>query len=67
MKKTEDELEKIERKYHTATKDVELLRQACDAEMYRVNIYRNYFFLTSLSFIWLELRSIAKNGIKSNY
>jgi hypothetical protein len=44
MKKTEDELEKIERKYHTATKDVELLRQACDAEMYRVNIYRNYFF-----------------------
>ncbi|UJR14375.1 hypothetical protein I4U23_001371 [Adineta vaga] len=35
IKKAEEELEAIERKYHTATKDVEIARQACDEEMCR--------------------------------
>lgn len=37
MKKAEEELEKIERKYHASTKEVELSRQVCDTEMQRVN------------------------------
>ncbi|CAF1507621.1 unnamed protein product, partial [Adineta ricciae] len=35
LRKAEQELEKTERKYHDATKDVEIARQACDAEMCR--------------------------------
>lgn len=37
LRKAEQELEKTEKKYHDATKEVELARQACDAEMCRVN------------------------------
>ena len=39
--KAESELQKIEGKYHDSTKDVELTRQACDAEMRRVKININ--------------------------
>ncbi|UJR32682.1 hypothetical protein I4U23_020142 [Adineta vaga] len=35
LRKAEQELEKTERKYHDATKDVEIARQTCDAEMCR--------------------------------
>lgn len=40
LRKVEQELDKTEKKYHEATKEVELTRQACDAEMCRV---RNMF------------------------
>ncbi|CAF0924213.1 unnamed protein product [Rotaria sp. Silwood1] len=33
LRKAEQELEKTEKKYHESTKDVELARQSCDAEM----------------------------------
>ncbi len=36
LRKAEQELEKTEKKYHDATKEVELTRQNCDAEMCRV-------------------------------
>ena len=36
LRKAEQELEKSEKKYHEATKEVELARQTCDAEMCRV-------------------------------
>ncbi|CAF0879099.1 unnamed protein product [Rotaria sordida] len=35
LRKAEQELEKTEKKYHDSTKDVELARQSCDAEMCR--------------------------------
>ncbi|CAF4340042.1 unnamed protein product [Rotaria sp. Silwood2] len=35
LRKAEQELEKTEKKYHESTKDVELARQSCDAEMCR--------------------------------
>jgi len=38
IRKAEEELERTETKYHLSTRNVELLRQECDAEMYRVNI-----------------------------
>jgi hypothetical protein len=38
LRKADQELEKTEKKYHDATKEVELARQACDAEMCRVRI-----------------------------
>ena len=37
VQKAEDDLEKIERKYHDATKDVELARQIWDGEFCRVS------------------------------
>ncbi|CAF4361122.1 unnamed protein product, partial [Adineta steineri] len=33
LRKLEQELEKTENKYHAATKEVEISRQSCDAEM----------------------------------
>ena len=36
LRKAEQELDKTEKKYHEATKEVELARQTCDAEMCRV-------------------------------
>lgn len=44
LRKAEQELEKTERKYHDATKDVEIARQACDAEMCRVSFMQIYTF-----------------------
>lgn len=41
LQKAAQELEKTEKKYHDATKDVELARQVCDAEMCRVS-FTNY-------------------------
>jgi len=38
LRKVEQELDKTEKKYHEATKEVELARQTCDAEMCRVRI-----------------------------
>lgn len=38
LRKAEQELEKNEKKYHDATKEVEITRQACDAEMCRVSV-----------------------------
>jgi hypothetical protein len=38
LRKAEQELDKTEKKYHDATKEVELARQSCDAEMCRVRI-----------------------------
>lgn len=37
LQKSEQELEKAERKYHEATRDVEIARQSCDTEMCRVS------------------------------
>ena len=38
LRKVEQELDKTEKKYHEATKEVELTRQACDVEMCRVRV-----------------------------
>jgi len=46
LRKVEQELEKTEKKYHDATKDVEIARQSCDAEMCRVS-FIHIFFLGS--------------------
>ncbi|CAF4691249.1 unnamed protein product, partial [Rotaria socialis] len=35
LRKLEQELEKNEKKYHESTKEVEIARQTCDAEMCR--------------------------------
>jgi hypothetical protein len=43
IRKAEEELENIERKYHLATRNVEIARQACDVEMCRVRIKMNCF------------------------
>lgn len=37
IQKAEEDLEKTERKYHEATKNVEFARQAWDGELCRVN------------------------------
>lgn len=38
LRKLEQELDKTEKKYHDATREVEIARQTCDAEMFRVRI-----------------------------
>lgn len=43
LRKAEQELEKTEKKYHEATKEVELARQTCDAEMCRVRYILQLF------------------------
>jgi hypothetical protein len=53
LRKAEQEVEKTEKKYHEATKDVELTRQLCDAEMCRVS--STFFFLLIRSSFLLEL------------
>jgi hypothetical protein len=50
LRKVEQELEKTEKKYHDATKDVEIARQSCDAEMCRVS-FIHIFFLGSFFLI----------------
>jgi hypothetical protein len=47
LRKAEQELDKTEKKYHEATKEAELARQTCDAEMCRVrsNLYIFLFCL----------------------
>jgi hypothetical protein len=58
LRKADEELEIIERKYHEATKDVELAREACDAEMNKVNI--KIICLSNKKYIYLVLRVVSK-------
>jgi hypothetical protein len=53
LRKAEQEVEKTEKKYHEATKDVELTRQLCDAEMCRVSSM--FFFLLIRSFFFVRV------------
>ncbi len=45
LRKAEQELDKTEKKYHDATKEVEIARQSCDAEMCKVGFCVFLFFL----------------------
>ena len=66
IQKAEEDLEKIERKYHEATKNVELARQAWDGEFCRVNhrhpAERNAMIRGGF---YLELRSNRADGINA--
>jgi hypothetical protein len=55
LRKAEEELERIETKYHTATRNVETARQACDVEMCRVSIKMNCYFLEINICVFIEL------------
>ena len=55
LRKAEQEVEKTEKKYHEATKDVELTRQLCDAEMCRVSS-TFFLFINSLVFVRVVIK-----------
>lgn len=60
LRKLEQELDKTERKYHDSTKDVELARQSCDAEMCRVSLCVLFFSIFSTKKKSIYFRAVIK-------
>ncbi|CAF3807228.1 unnamed protein product [Rotaria sp. Silwood1] len=57
LQRAEQDLEKIERKYHDSTKNVELARQSCAAEMCRISHELNSIQVVPNEDIIMEARS----------